>query len=99
MSYGTARGLGDVEAYYTHVRRGRPPTPELLQGLRERYVAIGGRAPPIENSGGQGPGGGKGLNEKPGGPPFPADHRGEQQQPHLQGAAEGMAEGQQAARV
>jgi len=48
MSYGTARGLDDVEAYYTHVRRGRPPTPELLQELTERYRAIGGRSPLIE---------------------------------------------------
>lgn len=48
MSYGTARGLDDVEAYYTHVRRGRPPTPELLAELTERYRAIGGRSPLIE---------------------------------------------------
>src|SRR6266496_3216145 len=48
MSYGTARGLDDVEAYYTHVRRGRPPTPELLRELTERYRAIGGHSPLIE---------------------------------------------------
>ncbi|MEX1047510.1 MAG: ferrochelatase [Actinomycetota bacterium] len=48
MSYGTARGLDDVEAYYTHVRRGRPPSPEALQELRGRYEAIGGRSPLIE---------------------------------------------------
>jgi ferrochelatase len=48
MSYGTARGPDDVEAYYTHVRRGRPPPPELLARLRRRYEAIGGRSPLIE---------------------------------------------------
>ena len=26
MAYGTPTGPDDVEAYYTHIRRGRPPT-------------------------------------------------------------------------
>ena len=26
MAYGTPRAPADVEAYYTHIRRGRPPT-------------------------------------------------------------------------
>lgn len=42
MAYGSPSGPDDIEAYYTHIRRGRPPTPELLQELRERYEAIGG---------------------------------------------------------
>ncbi len=45
MAYGTPAGLDDVEAYYTHVRRGRPPTPELLADLIRRYDAIGGVSP------------------------------------------------------
>jgi ferrochelatase len=45
MSYGTPAGPEDVEAYYTHVRRGRPPTPELLADLVRRYDAIGGVSP------------------------------------------------------
>jgi ferrochelatase len=45
MSYGTARDLDDVEQYYTHIRRGSPPPPELLAELRERYAAIGGASP------------------------------------------------------
>ena len=45
MSYGTPAGPEDVEAYYTHVRRGRPPTPELLADLVRRYEAIGGVSP------------------------------------------------------
>ena len=48
MSYGTARGLDDVERYYTHIRGGRTPSPELLEELKERYRAIGGRSPLIE---------------------------------------------------
>jgi ferrochelatase len=45
MAYGTPRSPGDVEAYYTHIRRGRPPTPEQLADLRRRYDAIGGISP------------------------------------------------------
>lgn len=26
MAYGTPAMVGDIEAYYTHIRRGRPPT-------------------------------------------------------------------------
>jgi ferrochelatase len=48
MSYGTARGPADLEAYLTHIRRGRAPSPELLHEMRERYDAIGGRSPLIE---------------------------------------------------
>lgn len=45
MAYGTPQSLDEVEPYYTHIRRGRPPTPELLEELIERYRAIGGRSP------------------------------------------------------
>ena len=45
MAYGTPASPDDVEAYYTHIRRGRPPTPELLADLRRRYDAIGGLSP------------------------------------------------------
>lgn len=45
MAYGTPAGPDDIEAYYTHVRRGRPPTPELLAELAARYEAIGGTSP------------------------------------------------------
>ena len=45
MAYGTPRSPDDVEAYYTHIRRGRPPTPEQLADLTGRYDAIGGISP------------------------------------------------------
>lgn len=47
MAYGTPASASpeDVEAYYTHIRRGRPPPPELLADLRRRYDAIGGTSP------------------------------------------------------
>ena len=53
MSYGTPAGPDDVEAYYTHVRRGRPPTPEQLADLRARYDAIGGVSPLAERTAAQ----------------------------------------------
>lgn len=42
MAYGSPAGLDDVEAYYTHVRHGRPPTAELTAALLARYEAVGG---------------------------------------------------------
>jgi ferrochelatase len=42
MAYGTPAGPDDVEPYYTHIRRGRPPTPEQLDNLVMRYEALGG---------------------------------------------------------
>jgi len=48
MAYGTPRSLEEVEAYYTHIRGGRPPSPEQVEALRERYCRIGGRSPLLE---------------------------------------------------
>jgi ferrochelatase len=45
MAYGTPAAPGDVEAYYTHIRRGTPPSPEQLADLVARYEAIGGVSP------------------------------------------------------
>ncbi|MDF2668481.1 MAG: ferrochelatase [Paenibacillus sp.] len=51
MSYGTPESLDQIEAYYTHIRRGKPPTNEQLQSLRDRYEAIvGGFFPLRENT-------------------------------------------------
>jgi ferrochelatase len=50
MAYGTPATADDIQAYYTHVRRGRPPTPELLEDLRRRYEAIGGTSPLLERT-------------------------------------------------
>ena len=48
MAYGTPRGIDDVEAYYTDIRHGRPPSRELLDDLVSRYEAIGGRSPLLD---------------------------------------------------
>lgn len=45
MAYGTPYKEEDIEPYYTHIRRGRPPAPEQLEDLRNRYEAIGGISP------------------------------------------------------
>jgi ferrochelatase len=42
MAYGTPERLDDVERYYTHIRRGSVPPPELLADLVSRYQAVGG---------------------------------------------------------
>lgn len=51
MSYGTPESMADIEAYYTHIRRGHAPTPEQLTDLVGRYEAIvGGVFPLRENT-------------------------------------------------
>lgn len=48
MAYGTPRAADEILPYYTDIRRGRPPTPELLAELTARYEAIGGLSPLAE---------------------------------------------------
>jgi ferrochelatase len=50
MAYGTPRSAAEIEPYYTDIRRGRPPTPELLAELIGRYEAIGGLSPLAERT-------------------------------------------------
>lgn len=45
MAYGTPSSSAEIEPYYTHIRRGRPPTAEQLADLTARYDAIGGISP------------------------------------------------------
>ncbi len=45
MSYGTPKSQEDIEAFYTDVRRGRPPSREQLDELVQRYELIGGTSP------------------------------------------------------
>ena len=42
MAYGSPATEADIEAYYTHIRGGRRPSPEALEELTERYRAIDG---------------------------------------------------------
>jgi ferrochelatase len=50
LAYGTPETLDDVEPYYTHIRGGRPPSPEALANLRERYQRVGGRTPLLDTT-------------------------------------------------
>ena len=45
MAYGSPRDLGELRAYYTHIRHGQLPTPDELAELQGRYEAIGGTSP------------------------------------------------------
>ncbi|MEO8293172.1 MAG: ferrochelatase [Actinomycetota bacterium] len=50
MAYGTASGPDDIERYYTDIRGGRPPSPEHLQELKDRYAAIGNVFPLLDTT-------------------------------------------------
>ena len=45
LAYGTPDTLDDVEAYFTHIRHGRTPSPEAVANLKERYTRVGGATP------------------------------------------------------
>ncbi len=45
MTYGSPESPADLAAYVTDIRRGRPPTEELLVELAARYERIGGVSP------------------------------------------------------
>ena len=48
MAYGSPSSEGDIEAYFTHIRGGRPPSAQALAELTSRYRAIGGGSPLTE---------------------------------------------------
>jgi ferrochelatase len=50
MAYGTPSTPQDIEPYYTHIRRGSPPTPDQLADLAARYDALGGVSPLAERT-------------------------------------------------
>ena len=50
MAHGTPSDPAGIESFYTSIRRGRPPTPELLAELVGRYEAIGGTSPLAERT-------------------------------------------------
>lgn len=45
MAYGSPRTPDEVEPYFTDIRGGRPPSPEVLKVLADRYARIGGKSP------------------------------------------------------
>lgn len=53
MAHGTPAGQDELAAFYTRIRRGRPPSEEQLADLRARYDAIGGTSPLTERTAAQ----------------------------------------------
>ena len=64
MAYGTASGPDDIERYYTDIRGGRPPSPEHLQELKERYAAIGNVFPLLDTTTRAGRGAGRATERR-----------------------------------
>ena len=64
MAHGTPSSPEGIESFYTRIRRGHPPTPELLADLTRRYLAIGGVSPLTERTAAQVAGIAKFLNER-----------------------------------
>jgi protoporphyrin/coproporphyrin ferrochelatase len=50
MAHGTPASPDEIEAFYTRIRRGRPPEPAQLAELQSRYQAIGGVSPLAERT-------------------------------------------------
>jgi ferrochelatase len=50
MAHGTPASPAGIESFYTAIRHGRPPPPELLDQLERRYEAIGGTSPLTERT-------------------------------------------------
>jgi protoporphyrin/coproporphyrin ferrochelatase len=48
MAYGTPETPDQVEPYFTHIRGGRKPSQEAVEGLKERYRLVGGKTPLLE---------------------------------------------------
>jgi protoporphyrin/coproporphyrin ferrochelatase len=53
MAHGTPQDPGEIEAFYTRIRRGRPPSSDQLAELVARYTAIGGVSPLTERTAAQ----------------------------------------------
>jgi ferrochelatase len=64
MAHGTPSSPEGIEPFYTRIRRGSPPPPELLEELTLRYLAIGGVSPLTERTAAQVAGIAAALDEK-----------------------------------
>ncbi len=64
MAYGTPSSEDDIAPYLTDIRRGRKPTQEAVEELKERYRRIGGRSPLLDITNKQASTLGKTLNHE-----------------------------------
>jgi ferrochelatase len=64
LAFGGPRSLDEVESFLTHLMKGRKPSPEQLERVKDRYRLIGGSSPLLEITWAQAKGLEKKLNEK-----------------------------------
>ncbi len=50
IAHGTVERLDDLPRFLSNIRRGQPPSEELVREIRRRYEAIGGRSPLLDIS-------------------------------------------------
>src|SRR3989442_7855350 len=62
MAYGSPNRLQDVEAYFTDIRGGRPPSPQAVRELTAPYRRGSGPTPVLAVSTGVRPGAERALN-------------------------------------
>lgn len=48
MAHGAPESLDDVATYLGHIMKGRMPSPEIIDQIRERYRLVGGKSPLLE---------------------------------------------------
>jgi ferrochelatase len=48
IAHGTVESLDELPEFLTNIRRGHPPSDELVAEVRRRYEAIGGRSPLLD---------------------------------------------------
>lgn len=48
MAHGAPESLDDIGAYLQHIMKGRPPSQEIVDQVKERYGLVGGKSPLLE---------------------------------------------------
>ncbi len=48
MAHGAPESLGDIPAYLGHIMKGRPPSEEVIEQIKDRYRLVGGKSPLLE---------------------------------------------------
>ncbi|MCU0690608.1 MAG: ferrochelatase [Polyangiaceae bacterium] len=50
VAHGTPSSLDDIAPFLKNIRRGRPTPPDIVEAVRGRYAAIGGRSPLLDTT-------------------------------------------------
>lgn len=91
MAHGTPASPACIEAFYTRIRRGRPPSAEQLAELVGRYEAIGGISPLSERTADQVAGIAAALEEGAGASQFLVRFGAKHVEPFIEDAARELA--------